>query len=458
MTMRNELNVVIVGAGYVGLTTGVCLAYLGHRVFFVDRNEKIIRKLADGQAVVHEPGLQEIMNETGSRMGFGVSMRGVLKDADVIIIAVGTPSKENGDADTSAVERVAEEIGDNLPGGKGVVIVNKSTVPIGSARRVEAVINARLRQRGVDCHFSVASNPEFLREGAAVSDTFYPDRIVVGAEKADAVNVLRQLYNPILEQTFMPPAVSPRPSDYALPPFITTSATSAELIKYAANSFLAMKVSFINEFAGLAERLGADIREVARGIGSDKRIGMRYLEAGLGWGGSCFGKDTRAIIYTASQYGYSMELVQATVAANYRQRFLVVEKLQASLKAIRGRTISLLGLAFKPQTDDLRDAPAIDIICKLLDLGARVKVYDPLAMDNFRRQYAGLDVECAENPLELCSGSDALVLVTDWPEFAAIDWEEAGGRMRHRVIVDGRNMLKREELERAGFVYMGVGC
>lgn len=455
--MKTELKVVIIGAGYVGLTTGVCLAYLGHQVALVDQNPNVINRLRAGQATVHEPGLQALMEEARINLAFSNSLEAAVSSADVIIIAVGTPSRQNGDTDTSAVETAAREIGDWLASGNGSVIVNKSTVPIGSARRVESVISARLRQRGVEAPFFVASNPEFLREGAAIADTLYPDRIVVGAENLQAIHVLRQLYAPILEQTFRPPAVVPRPPGYSLPAFITTTPVSAELIKYAANAFLATKISFINEFAGLAEKVGADIKEVARGMGVDKRIGMHYLEAGLGWGGSCFGKDTRSIIYTAFQYGYPMDLVQAAINVNYRQRLSVVEKLQAVLKVIRGSTVGLLGLAFKPHTDDLRDAPAVDIIHKLLELGARVKVYDPVAMPNFFRQYADLDVEGAKDMLDLSTGCDALVLVTEWPEFATFDWWQFGERMRQKIFIDGRNMLSREELEQAGFIYVGVG-
>lgn len=457
MGMRNELQVVIVGAGYVGLTTGVCLAYLGHKVSCVDVNETVVSGLRGGEATIHEPGIQELMQEARENLYFTTSLSEVLPETDVIIIAVGTPSKTNGDADMSAVERVAEEIGDMLEEGKRPVVVNKSTVPIGSARRVETIIKRRLEQRGVNCKFFVASNPEFLREGVAINDTLYPDRIVVGAEKTEAVNLLRQLYAPILEQTFSPPGCAPRPVDYELPAFITTNPTSAELIKYASNSFLAMKISFINEFAGLAERVGADIKEVARGIGLDKRIGHRYLNAGLGWGGSCFGKDTRAIVYTASQYGYSMDLVQAAIDVNYRQRLTAVEKLQSALKVIRGSTIGILGLAFKPNTDDLRDAPSVDIIKNLLEQGARVKVYDPVAMINFQRQYAGLDAECCSDVMELGRDCDALILVTEWPEFSSVNWVKVGELMRQKVFIDGRNMLDRSVLEDAGFIYQGVG-
>jgi len=454
---KKTLKVIIVGTGYVGLTTGVCLAYLGHQVTCVDVNEEVVSKLKSGDATIHEPGIRELMCDAKHNLHFTTSIAEALPGADVIIIAVGTPSKLNGDADMSAVEKVAAEVGDLLDAKTCPVIVNKSTVPIGSARRVETVIGARLQQRGVDCKFYVASNPEFLREGAAISDTLYPDRIVVGSETVEAVNVLRYLYTPILEQTFTPPPEIPRPHGYELPAFITTNPTSAELIKYAANSFLAMKISFINEISGLAEKVGADIKEVARGIGLDKRIGHRYLEAGLGWGGSCFGKDTRAIIYTASQYGYQMYMVQAAVEVNYKQRLSVIEKLHTFLKVIRGNTIAILGLAFKPNTDDLRDAPSVDIIKKLLGLGARVRVYDPVAMPNFQHQFRELDVEYGKGPEDTAKGCDALVLVTEWPEFAYLNWGNIASNMRQRFVIDGRNFLDKQQLENAGFIYQGVG-
>ena len=303
----------------------------------------------------------------------------------------------------------------------------------------------------------VASNPEFLREGVALNDTLYPDRIVVGADDVRAINVLRQMYAPILEQTFTPPKAVPRPVGFELPAFVTTSATSAELIKYAANAFLAMKISFINEFAGLAERAGADIQEVARGIGLDKRIGSRFLMAGAGWGGSCFPKDTKAILHTGSQYGYRMPLIESTIEVNQRQRMCIVEKLQGLLKVIRGSTIGVLGLSFKPDTDDLRNSPSIDIIQRLLELGGRVKVFDPIAMDNCKRQYPELNVEYADNIEALVEGCDAVTLITDWEDFSYIGWEEVGELMRQKIVVDGRNLLQKEDLENLGFQYKGVG-
>ena len=455
-TAKDVLKINIIGAGYVGLTTGLALSYLGHKVSCVDKNKEIVEKLQRKEPVIHEQGLQELLQEVGDRINFTTRLEEA-GPADVFIIAVGTPAKENGDADLSYVEASAREIGELLQENHSCVVVNKSTVPIGTARRVEAVIKATLARRGLEVDLAVASNPEFLREGAALKDTFYPDRIVVGAQDIKAFNVLRQMYAPILEQTFVPPREAPRPQDYELPAFVTTSAASGELIKYAANTFLAMKISFINEFAGLAERVGADIDEVARGIGLDKRIGHHFLAAGAGWGGSCFPKDTKAILHTGQQYDYAMPLVEATINVNKAQRRCMVEKLQAALKVIRGHTVGVLGLSFKPNTDDLRDSPALEVIQYLLELGALVKAYDPVAMGNCCKQFPEMEIEYAGSPLELARGCDALVLITDWEEFAYLDWDDVGRQMRQKVVVDGRNMLPRQKLEEKGFFYMGIG-
>ncbi|WMJ18413.1 UDP-glucose/GDP-mannose dehydrogenase family protein [Geobacillus proteiniphilus] len=373
------------------------------------------------------------------------------------MIAVGTPNKGNGDVDLSYVETVAKSIGEKLDEKSNPIIVNKSTVPIGSARRVKSIIEDELKKRNILKEIDVASNPEFLREGEALFDTFYPDRIVIGTESERAKNSLLNLYQPILEQTFTPPRAVKRPEGFPLPSVITTSPTSAELIKYAANSFLAMKISFINEFAGLAELVGADITEVAKGIGLDKRIGSRFLNAGIGWGGSCFGKDTAAILHTASQYNYEMPLVEATVKTNYKQRELVIRKLQSELKVLRGATIGILGLAFKPNTDDLRDAPSLDIIRGLIELGANVKVFDPVAMENCKKQYPDINVIYTESVEELFEGCDGIVLVTEWEEFLHLPYQNLAERMKKKLIVDGRNVLDKELLKKSGIIYRGIG-
>jgi UDPglucose 6-dehydrogenase len=450
------MKVAVIGCGYVGLTTSVALAYIGHRVHCIEKNTKVIKALQNGLVLIHETGVPELLTEVKERVSFGCwdSFDG---DADVIIIAVGTPRKKNGDADLVYVEAAARELGSRLSGTGHPVIVNKSTVPIGSARRVESIVSLHLRMRGSECPVAVASNPEFLREGVALLDTFYPDRIVVGAGDNEAVRRLRELYSPILEQSFTPPEFIPRPDGYSCPPFIVTTPTSAELIKYAANTFLAMKVSYVNEIACLAEKVGADIQEVADGIGLDKRIGRRYLSAGVGWGGSCFGKDVQALIHTAGQYGLEMPLSSAAVYVNLRQREEIIKKLQTALKVIRGSTIGLLGLSFKPDTDDLRDAPSITIANRLVELGARVRAYDPVAMDNCRKSYPDLEVEYTHSPEDLARGADALVLLTEWNDFLQLPFSVLKNLMKQKVVIDGRNMLNAKEMQLLGFQYSGFG-
>ncbi len=457
MKADEKLNIIIVGTGYVGLTTGLALGYLGHNVTCVDKDTAIIDKLERGISTIYEPGLEELLKDSGKTVNFTENMVDRLSAADIVIIAVGTPSKENGDTDLSFVEAVAREIGAAMDPENPPVIVNKSTVPIGTARRVETVIKEELERRGSTCAFCVASNPEFLREGAALHDTFYPDRIVVGVENMQALNLLRQMYAPILEQTFTPPQAVPRPEGNTLPALVTTSPTSAELIKYTANAFLAMKISFINEFATIAEKVGADITEVAKGIGLDRRIGPGFLKAGAGWGGSCFPKDVRSILFTGSQYNCELQLVRAALEVNRRQRKKIIEKLQQTLKVIRGSTVGLLGLAFKPNTDDIRESPAIDVIRELLDMGARVKVYDPIAMDRYRQAYPGQSIFYCDSASEAARESDALVLLTDWDEFWHLPWAEIGESMSKKIIIDGRNMLDRDQLIRIGFTYSGMG-
>ncbi len=313
------------------------------------------------------------------------------------------------------------------------------------------------RSRGNDGGtFAVASNPEFLREGSALGDTLYPDRVVVGADEEVTAEVLYTLYRPILEQSFAAPAYLPRPESVEAVPLISTDLASAELIKYAANSFLSLKISYINEIGQLAEKVGADIAQVAKGMGLDARIGTRFLQAGLGWGGSCFGKDTAALVATASEYGLDMPIVKAAREVNKRQRERVVEKLLGELKILKGRTIGLLGLAFKPNTDDLRDAPAIDIAHRLIERGARVKAHDPVAMERFKEQYPSSEVVCCASPEEAAEGADALVLVTEWPEYRELDWDKLAKSMRTAFVLDGRLALDRARLARAGFRTAGL--
>lgn len=451
------LKVAVIGTGYVGLTTGVALAYVGHHVVGVDKDLEKIRLLQQRRPTIHENGFQELLRQTQARLRFTDQIASAVADAEVIMIAVGTPPRTDGNADTTMVEEAAREVAEAMQDGRAYTVVVKSTVPIGTNRRVANVIHRVLRDRGNAAKVLIASNPEFLREGQALHDFLYPDRIVVGAEDAEAVDMLRRLYRPILEQTFDPPPVLPRPANYNLPPLITTDPVSAEMIKYAANAFLALKISFINEIAGLCEKLGADVTEVARGIGLDPRIGPLFLQAGLGWGGSCFPKDTAAILAMAKEHGYEMPIVAAAREVNLRQRLHAVEKLQEALKGVRGRIIGILGLAFKSGTDDIRESPALDVIRILCERGAHVRAHDPVALENARRTLSGYEVEFFSDPYAMAEGAEALLLATDWPEYRRLDLVRLAKLMRTPVLIDGRNIFEPTEARAAGFVYIGMG-
>jgi UDPglucose 6-dehydrogenase len=452
------MNVAILGTGYVGLTTGACLAYLGHRVYCVDADSKKIQALERGEMPFFEPHLAEVVADARENLCFTTEYSEAIPSAQVIFIAVGTPPGTGGAPDLRYLEAAARGIGEHL-GPHFTVIVNKSTVPIGSGNWVDSLVRDAFQKRNVSSgggSFAVASNPEFLREGSALGDTLYPDRVVVGADGEQTAEILYTLYRPILEQTFTAPAYLPRPEAVEAAPLISTDLASAELIKYAANAFLSLKISYINEVGLLAEKVGADIAQVAKGIGLDARIGTRFLQAGLGWGGSCFGKDTAALVATASEYGLDMPIVKAAREVNKRQRERVVEKLLAELKILKGRTVGLLGLAFKPNTDDLRDAPAIDIANRLIERGARVKAHDPVAMERFRQQHPASEVTCCATAEEVAEGADALVLVTEWPEYRELDWERLAKSMRSPFVLDGRLVLDRGRLARAGFRIAGL--
>ncbi len=378
----------------------------------------------------------------------------------MIFIAVGTPSGPDGAPDLQYLQSAARGIGEHLT-GSFTVVVNKSTVPIGSGNWVGSLVREAFEERHgrkADGVFAVASNPEFLREGSALHDSLYPDRVVIGADERHTAEVLYSLYRPILDQKFQAPSYLPRPEELGAVPLISTDLASAELIKYAANAFLALKISYINEIGLLSEKVGADIAQVAKGIGLDARIGTRFLQAGIGWGGSCFGKDTAALIATATEYGLEMPIVKAAREVNRRQRERVIDKLLGELRILKGRTIGLLGLAFKPHTDDLREAPAIEIARKLIERGARVKAHDPVAMERFRRDYPDLALTCCENPEEVARDSDAVVLVTEWPQYREMDWESLAKLMRTAVVLDGRQVLDPARMARAGFKYLGMAC
>lgn len=448
------MNVAILGTGYVGLTTGACLAYLGHEVTCVDPDANKIGALQRGEVPFHEPHLEDLLVAARPNLKFTLDYSEAIPNAQVVFIAVGTPPGAGGAPDLRYLQAAAEGVGERL-GPHFTVIVNKSTVPIGSGNWVGALVRdaAERRGRGKDC-FAVASNPEFLREGSALLDSLYPDRVVIGADDPRTAEVLYTLYRPILDQTFQPPSFLPRPDRVGGVPLISTDLASAELIKYAANAFLALKISYINEIGHLSEKVGADISQVARGIGLDARIGTRFLQAGIGWGGSCFGKDTAALVSTAAEYGLDMSIVKAARHVNQHQRERVVEKLLGELKILKGRTIGLLGLAFKPHTDDLREAPALDVARHLLERGARVKVHDPVAMSRFRKEHSDMDVVLASDAHEVARDTDAVVLITEWPQYLELDWESLASVMRTPIMLDTRHALDRGRITRAGFRYL----
>jgi UDPglucose 6-dehydrogenase len=452
------MNVSIIGTGYVGLTTGACLAFLGHRVVCVDSDAGKIAELERGGVPFHEPFLEELIAAARPNLSFTTNPANAVPQAQVIFIAVGTPPGVAGAPDLRYLQSAAGDVGEHL-GDHFTVVVNKSTVPIGSGNWVGSLVrdavNSRLGPKNSRC-FAVASNPEFLREGSAIADTLYPDRIVVGTDEPQTAEVLYTLYRPILDQTFQPPTFLARPDRLGGVPLISTDLASAELIKYAANAFLALKISYINEIGQLAEKVGADITQVARGIGLDARIGTRFLQAGIGWGGSCFGKDTAALIATAGDYTLDMPIVKAAREVNMRQRSTVSAKLLGELKILKGRTIGILGLAFKPDTDDLRDAPALDIARHLVSRGAKVKAHDPVAMQRFKKENPDLEITLCETAEDTAKDVDALVLATEWNEYRELDWERMLGLMRNPVILDGRNSLDRARLTKAGFRYMSL--
>ena len=450
------MNVSIIGTGYVGLTTGACLAFLGHQVTCVDSDERKVEALHHGKIPFYEPHMAELVAEARSNLCFTTQYADAIPKAQVVFIAVGTPSGASGAPDLRYLEAAARAIGEQLP-GEFVAVVNKSTVPIGSGNWVESIVRGAYEQRNrrkANGAFAVASNPEFLREGSAILDSLYPDRVVIGTDDQRTAEVLYSLYRPILDQKFQPPSYVPRPDGFGAVPLISADLASAELIKYAANAFLALKISYINEIGQLAEKVGADIGRIAKGIGLDARIGTRFLQAGIGWGGSCFGKDTAALIATASEYGLDAPIVTAAREINRRQRERVVDKLLGELKILKGRTIGMLGLAFKPHTDDLREAPALDIARKLIERGARVKAHDPVAMERFRKENADLDVTCCAAPQDVAEDADALVVVTEWPQYRELDWHAVKSSMRTPVLLDGRNLLDREAMIRVGFRYL----
>ncbi|WP_180539924.1 UDP-glucose dehydrogenase family protein [Nevskia soli] len=458
------MRVTVIGTGYVGTVTGVCLAYLGHKVTCVDTDEAKVRRLQNHDIPIYEPGLAEllVLAEQEGGIDFTAHLAPAVRESDVIFIAVGTPPLPTGEANLTYLEAAARSVGAAMDSSRFRVIVNKSTVPVGCGNLVETLVREGIREQSPwkerEIGFGIASNPEFLREGSAIADSLFPDRIVLGGQDERTLNHLHDLYAPLVSQQFPAPPFCPRPAKFRMPvPVVTTTLTSAEMIKYAANAFLAMKIGFANEIANICEKVDADAPEVMTGIGLDSRIGTAFLNAGIGWGGSCFGKDVQSLMHIAGDYGYQARLLEASLAVNRLQRQLVIQKLQEKLYILKGRTIALLGLAFKPNTDDLRDAPSLQIIERLLQMGARIRAYDPIAMDVCREHNSHLKICYCDSALHAAENADALVLVTEWPEFAKLDLEEVSNCMAQPILVDGRNLFDPQIARAAGFDYTGIG-
>ena len=433
--MEGALNICIMGSGYVGLVTGACFADLGNNVVCIDNDLAKIRKLKGGKIPIYEPGLEEMIrrNVKACRLSFASDVKTGVKNSEVIFIAVGTPPKDNGEADLSFVERVAKDIAVSMRSYK--LIVEKSTVPVNTGEWVERTMKT-FNKRGVK--FDVASNPEFLREGSAIDDFMNPDRVVIGVNSKKARDILTELYKPLKA------------------PIVVTDIKAAELIKHASNSFLAMKISFINAIANICDRIGADMSEVAKGIGLDKRIGDKFLNAGLGFGGFCFPKDLSALIRIAEKAGYELGILKEVEKINSGQKLMLIKKLEDLVWNLPGKTVGILGLAFKPDTDDLRYAPSIDIISILKKQGVKIKVFDPVAMPKARK-ILGKGVCFCKDAYSAAEGSDCLIIVTEWNQFKELDLARIKRSMKQPVIVDGRNIYNPDEMRKAGFTYACIG-
>lgn len=434
------MKIAIVGTGYVGLVSGTCFAETGTDVTCIDNDAIKISQIQAGNMPIYEPGLAEMVarNVKAGRLHFTTSLQEVLDDVEVVFCAVGTPADEDGSADLNSVLAVAKTVGENI--NHYTLLVTKSTVPVGTAQKVKATIQAALDKRGVNVPFDVASNPEFLKEGAAIKDFMSPDRVVIGVESQKAKDLMTTLYRPFLLNNFR---------------VLFMDIPSAEMTKYAANSMLATRISFMNDIANLCELVGADIDMVRKGIGSDVRIGNKFLYAGCGYGGSCFPKDVKALIHTAKEHGYTMQLLDAVESINNAQKEVLYNKLYKQFNGnLRGKTIAIWGLAFKPNTDDMREAPSLVLIDKLLQSGAQVRVYDPIVKQ--------LDIESdhlyyANDAYDAVNGADALCLVTEWQEFRLPNWSFIQQQMRCPLVIDGRNIYDKKELKSLGFEYLGVG-
>ncbi len=428
------MKITIIGSGYVGLTTGVCLSHLGHKVVCVDNDVEKIKLLKQGISPIYEPGLEELLKEGMEKgtLSFTDSIEEGTKHGLAIFICVGTPPREDGSADLSSIEFVATRIAETMDEYK--LIIEKSTVPVQTGLKLKTTIELN-NKRGIE--FDVASNPEFLREGSAIKDFLYPDRIVIGVENERAEKLMREIYEKIDA------------------PFIVTNIQSAEIIKHASNSFLAMKISYINAVSMVCEKAGADVKEVARGMGLDHRIGIEFLNAGIGFGGFCFPKDLKAFIKISEDLGYHMNLLKEVLKINQEIREYFINKVRDLLWNIKGKKIAILGLSFKPNTDDIREAPSIYIIKQLLKEGANISAYDPAAMKKMKKIFP--DIDYKENPYDTLGDANALLILTEWEEFKNLDLERVKSLMKTPIIVDGRNIFELDEMERLGFIYRGIG-
>lgn len=435
------MNIAIVGTGYVGLVSGTCFAEMGANVTCVDVDAQKIQKLKDGIMPIYEPGLEELVkrNVEYGRLQFTTDLTEVLDDVEVVFSAVGTPPDEDGSADLKYVLAVARQFGQSI--NKYTILVTKSTVPVGTAKKVKAAIQEELDKRGVNVPFDVASNPEFLKEGAAIKDFMSPDRVVVGTESEKAKEVMTRLYRPLMLQNFR---------------VIFMDIPSAEMTKYAANAMLATRISFMNDIANLCERVGANVDSVRKGIGTDTRIGSKFLYAGCGYGGSCFPKDVKALMHTGIDNDYHMEVIEAVERVNEKQKSIVYDKIIKAVGNVKGKTIAIIGLAFKPETDDMREAPALVVIDKLLKEGASVRVFDPVAMDECKRRIGDAVTYC-QNMYDAADGADVFALMTEWRQFRMPSWNVIKKVMTGNVVIDGRNIYDRQELEEQGFIYTRIG-
>ena len=436
------MNIAIVGTGYVGLVSGTCFAEMGVNVTCVDVNEQKIQALLNGQIPIYEPGLDEMVlrNHKEGRLNFTTDLSTCLDKVDIVFSAVGTPPDEDGSADLKYVLEVAHTVGKNM--NKYLILVTKSTVPVGTAQKVKQAIQEELDRRRVEIPFDVASNPEFLKEGAAIKDFMSPDRVVIGVESQKAKDLMTQLYRPLMLNNFR---------------VIFTDIPSAEMIKYAANSMLATRISFMNDIANLCELVGADVNMVRKGIGADTRIGNKFLYPGCGYGGSCFPKDVIALIKTAEKNGYEMKVLKAVEEVNENQKSILFTKLSNYYNDnLKGKTISIWGLAFKPETDDMREATSLVMIKNLIEVGCKIKVYDPVAMNECKRRI-GDSIIYASDMYDATLNADALLLLTEWKQFRLPSWEVIKKTMHHPLILDGRNIYDKEEMESIGFDYMCIG-